>query len=129
MNWPHSIGQRWQIETHLAQLKTIMGMDVLRSRSVPGVLKEAAMFALVYNLVRLVMVEAARHQHTSVRSISFIDALRWLAQACRRPLHLHLAIHPPRPSRHEPRVKKRRPKQFDWMKRPRCQNRTSPLFC
>ena len=52
-----------------------MGMDVLHCRSVPGVLKEAAMFALVYNLVRLVMVEAARHQQTSVRSISFIDAL------------------------------------------------------
>jgi len=116
-------GQRWEIETHLGELKTAMGMDVLRCRSVPGVLKEATMFALVYNLVRLVMVEAARQQQTSVRSVSFIDALRWLAQACWRMPHLHLAINPARCGRHEPRVKKRRPKQFDLMNRPRCQLR------
>ena len=116
-------GWRWQIETHLGHLKTAMGMDVLRCRSVPGVLKEAAMFALVYNLVRLVMVEAARHQQTSVRSISFIDALRWLASACWRLPDLHLAINPVRRGRCEPRVKKRRPKQFDLMNRPRCQLR------
>jgi len=116
-------GQRWEIETHLGELKTTMGMDVLRCRSVPGVLKEATMFALVYNLVRLVMVEAARQQQTSVRSVSFIDALRWLAQACWRMPHLHLAINPARCGRHEPRVKKRRPKQFDLMNRPRCQLR------
>jgi hypothetical protein len=116
-------GQRWQIETYLGQLKTTMGMDVLRCRSVPGVLKETAMFALVYNLVRLVMIEAARHQQTTVRSISFIDALRWLAHACWRMPCLHLAINPVRRGRYEPRVKKRRPKQFDLMNRPRCQLR------
>jgi len=116
-------GQRWQIETHLGQLKTTMGMDVLRCRSVPGVLKEATMFALVYNLIRLVMVEAARHQQTTVRSISFIDALRWLAHACWRMPPLRLAIHPSRRGRYEPRVRKRRPKQFDLMNQPRRQLR------
>lgn len=46
-------GQRWQIETNLAYLKTIMRMDVLRCKTVEGVYKELAIFAIVYNLIRL----------------------------------------------------------------------------
>jgi hypothetical protein len=45
------------------------------------VLKELAMFALVYNLIRLVMIEAARRQEVAVDRISFVDALRWLRSA------------------------------------------------
>ena len=37
-----------------------MNMDVLRCKTVDGVLKELMVFAIVYNLVRVVMVEAAR---------------------------------------------------------------------
>lgn len=120
-------GQRWRIETYLGQLKTTMGRDVLHCRSVPGVLKELLMAALVYNLVRLVMIEAARQQHTSVRAISFIDALRWLAHAIWHLPPLRLAINRPRPQRYEPRVRKRRPKEFDLMNRPRCQLRQELL--
>lgn len=39
------------------------------------------MFLLVYNLVRMVMLEAARRQEVPVERISFVDALRWLATA------------------------------------------------
>ena len=42
--------QRWQVETALAHLKTTMRMDVLHCKTVPGVLKELTVFALVYNL-------------------------------------------------------------------------------
>lgn len=52
--------QRWQAETDLRHLKTTLGMDVLRCRTEAGVLKELAMFAVVYNLVRVVMAEAGR---------------------------------------------------------------------
>ena len=69
--------QRWQVETSLAQLKTTMQMDVLHCKTVPGVLKELIMFAIVYNLVRLVMWQSATLQHTTVERISFLDALRW----------------------------------------------------
>ena len=120
-------GQRWQIETHLGQLKTTMGMDVLRSRSVEGVLKELTVYALVYNLVRLAMLQAAQLQRTSVHALSFVDALRWLAQACWRLSPLRLLINPRRPNRHEPRVRKRRPKEFDLMNRPRRQLRQQLL--
>jgi Transposase DDE domain len=39
--------QRWRVETSLAQLKTSMQMDVLHCKTVPGVLKELTVFALV----------------------------------------------------------------------------------
>jgi hypothetical protein len=68
---------RWQVETALAQLKTTMQMDVLHCNTVPGVLKELTVFAIVYNLVRMVMGQSATLQHTAVERISFLDALWW----------------------------------------------------
>ena len=94
-------------------------MEVLHCHSVEGVLEELAMFALVYNLVRLVMLEAARRQEVPVERISFLDALRWLRTA-RPGLPLpQLVVLPDRPDRREPRVVKRRPKQYDRMTKPR----------
>jgi hypothetical protein len=68
-------GQRWQVETNLRHLKTTMKMDVLHCETVNGVLKELTVFALVYNLVRSVMVAAAERQGVTVDRISFADAL------------------------------------------------------
>lgn len=116
-------GQRWRIETNLNHLKTTMGMDVLRCQSVAGVLKEMTIYSLVYNLVRLVMLKAAEEQHTTVTAISFVDALRWLSEACRKPQTLRLVTVPHRPNRYEPRVRKRRPKQYNLMRKPRQQLR------
>jgi len=48
-----------------------MGMDILHCQSVTGVLKEMAVYAMVYNLARLVMIKAAGQQGTSVSSVSF----------------------------------------------------------
>ncbi len=111
--------QRWHIETSLAHLKTIMQMDVLHGQTVPGVLKELTVFAIVYNLVRLVMCQAATLQHIGVERISFVDALRWLgAPRIGMPLGA-LIVNPARPHRAEPRVKKRRPKPFPLMITPR----------
>jgi hypothetical protein len=66
---------RWGVETDLRHLKTTMGMDVLRCESVEGVKKELAVFQIVYNLVRVVMMEASRRQQAGVDRISFADAL------------------------------------------------------
>ena len=111
--------QRWQVETSLAQLKTTMQMDVLHCKTVPGVLKELTVFAIVYNLVRLVICQSAALQHVGVERISFLDALRWLsAPSTGRPL-VALIVNPIRPHRVEPRVKKRRPKSFPFMIKPR----------
>jgi hypothetical protein len=111
--------QRWQVETSLAQLKTTMRMEVLHCKTVPGVLKELTVFAMVYNLVRMVMWHSAILQHVAVERISFLDALRWLgAPSSGMPLTA-LIVNPARPDRVEPRVKKRRPKSFPCMIKPR----------
>ena len=68
-------GQRWQIETNLRHLKQTMKMDVLHCETEEGVLKELTTFALVYNLVRAVMLAAAARQAVPVDRISFADAL------------------------------------------------------
>ena len=110
---------RWQVELNFRHLKTTMKMDVLRCGTVAGVTKELTMFALAYNLVRSVMVEAARRQGVAVDRISFVDALRCLAEAKPGQRLPKLVVNPDRPDRVEPRVRKRRPKQYPVMKKPR----------
>ena len=111
--------QRWEAETHLGQLKTTMKMDVLHCKTVLGILKELTVFAIVYNLVRLVILQSAQHQQVEVDRMSFLDALRWLgAPNSGVPLE-GLYINSSRPHRVEPRVKKRRPKKFPFMSKPR----------
>jgi hypothetical protein len=112
-------GQRWQVETDLRHLKQTLRMDVLHTKTVAGIHKELAMFALVYNLVRLVMLAAAKRQKVPVERISFIDALRWLQHVPVGGQLCDLEVLPHRPGRHEPRVRKRRPKEYNLMTRPR----------
>jgi hypothetical protein len=113
--------QRWQIETNFGHLKTTMNMDVLKCKTVDGVLKELQVFALVYNLVRQVMLEAASRQNVDLNRISFIDALRWLQTARPGDELPALVVNPHRPNRLEPRVRKRRPKPYPLMSKPRRQ--------
>ncbi len=112
-------GLRWNIETAFGHLKTTMKMDVLRCRTVNGVLKELIMFLLVYNLARMTVLEAARRQGVPPDRISFADALHWLATARPGEKLPRLALVPLRSGRCEPRVIKRRPKKFRWMQQPR----------
>jgi hypothetical protein len=110
---------RWQIEVNFRHLKTTMKMEVLHCKSVPGVLKELHMFAIAYNLVRVVMLEASSQQKVPLDRISFIDALRWLRDAEADTLLTALVVNPARPNRLEPRVIKRRMKKFPLMQKPR----------
>jgi hypothetical protein len=111
--------QRWQVETSRAPLNTSMQMDVLHGNTVPGVWKECTVLAIVDHLVRMVMCQSATRQHIGVERISFLDALRWLgAPSTGMPLGA-LIVNPVRPHRVEPRVKKRRPKSFPLMIKPR----------
>jgi hypothetical protein len=107
------------METSLAHLKTTMRMDVLHCKTVPGVLKELTVFALVYNLVRMVMWHSTILQHIAVERISCLDALRWLGAPSTGMPFIALIVNPVRPYRVEPRVKKRRPKSFPLMNKPR----------
>jgi len=116
---------RWGSETNLAHVKTTMGLDVVTCKTVDGVLKELIGFAFIDNLVRLVMGQAARRQHVDIDRISFIDAARWLAAARADEPLPPLVVNPHRPYRDEPRVRKRRPKQYPLMQNARQQLRMS----
>jgi len=79
------------------------------------------MFAIVYNLVRLVMLEAAQRQGVMPDRISFVDALRWLVAAGTGLPLRRIRVLPLRPDRHEQRVRKRRPKNYPLMTKPRAE--------
>jgi hypothetical protein len=111
--------RRWQVEINFRHIKIIMKMDILKCETVDGVLKELAMFALAYNLVRSVMVESARVQGVDPDRIGLIDTIRWLiGEEGDEDLSV-LVVNPSRRGRVEPRVVKRRPKQYMRMTEPR----------
>jgi len=115
------MGQRWAIEVDLRSLKTTMRMEQLRCLSVEGVKKELLMYLIVYNLVRLLMLEAAQRQGVAPGRVSFADAL-----ACLRFGNggiVKIQVNPLREDRIEPRVVKRRNKPFAKMSKPREQLR------
>ena len=56
-----------------------MRMEVLPGKTGSGVLKELTVFAIVYNLVRMVMWHSARLKRVGVERMSVLDALRWLS--------------------------------------------------
>lgn len=111
--------RRWDVETNIRHLKQTMGLGVLRCKSEQGVRKELAVFCLVYNLVRVVMLEAARRQDVPASRVSFADALQWVRHARPGAPMPALVVNPARPGRVEPRCRKRRPKEYPLMKQPR----------
>jgi Transposase DDE domain len=115
--------KRWQAEQHLRELKTTLHMEVLRCKTVDGVLKELHVFALVYNLARVVLSAAARRQGQPIGRLSFVDAVRWLRSAKAGERLARLVVNPDRPDRVEPRVVKRRLKEYDRMTLPRAELR------
>lgn len=111
-------GLRWTIETAFRHLKTTMKMDVLRCQTVRGVEKELTMFLLVYNLVRMTVLEAARRQGVApTESASSMPSAGWPPPGPATNCPTWSSI--PRPGRVEPRVLKRRPKHFPFQTRPR----------
>ena len=120
---------RWMVETNIRHLKTTPGMDVLKCKTVEGVRKERLVFLLLYNLIRLLMLRAARRQRVNINRLSFADALAWLRFAEAGPgagaaggadaAPPALKVNPLREGRLEPRALKRQKKEFPYMTVPR----------
>ena len=110
---------RWRVETNIRDLKQTMGMDVLRCCTVDGVTKELWSFVLVYNLVRLAMIEAGERQQVDPMHLSFKDTLNVLRYCPEQLKRLSIVVNPDRPGRDEPRVIKRRKDTYRYMTRPR----------
>lgn len=109
--------RRWEIETCFGHLKTGMKMNVLKCRSVEGVIKELTVYLLVYNLVRLLMLRWARQAQADARRVSFIDACRLLtAWLMGLPGCARLIVNPDRQGRAQLRRVRRRPKKYPLLK-------------
>ena len=118
------------------QIKTPLGMEMLRTKTPTRVAAELAMGLGGYNLIRTVMLDAAQEAQVPLPRVSFKSALvrvrLWCARLCHTTaLNLCLGdyirlwddlardLNPDRPGRVEPRVVKRRPKPFSWWQQPR----------
>ncbi len=91
--------RRWEQETNFGHVKTTMNMDVLKCKTVDGVLRELHVFALIYNMIRQVMIAASPRQGVPINRISFIDAMRWLDTAQPGDALSNLVVLPRRPNR------------------------------
>jgi hypothetical protein len=67
-------GQRWKIETDLRSLKQTARLQRVAVRSSDMLEKELLAAVLAYNLVRALMIEAARRAHVDPRQLSFTRA-------------------------------------------------------
>jgi len=76
--------RRWNIELWFRDIKTSMGMEVLRCKTPPLVHKELEMFLIGYNFVRSLMLEAALANDVALARISFkgtVDSVRQFSLA------------------------------------------------
>lgn len=118
---------RWQIELDLRNLKTTLGMDRLSCRTPAMVRKEIRVYLLAYNLIRLMMAQAASLADTLPRQLSFKHTVQlWHAWRAHRPddisIFFVLIVQQPvgnRPGRIEPRAVKRRPNEYPRLMKPR----------
>lgn len=129
--------KRWDVELFFRDIKTTMGMDILRCKTPEMIRKEILMHFIAYNCIRRLMCEAAKEVDLKTRIVSFkgsVQALRnWephLNQAkISRPERFRLIsdlyeamTNTPiiqRPGRSEPRCLKRRKKNYQLMTLPR----------
>lgn len=125
--------RRWQAELNLRSLKIVLQMDHLRCLTPHRVRNELAMHLVSYNLIRQLSAAAAWTAGRQPWTISFKGALQTIHQllpvlattvstdAWCEALFKAIATHMVgcRPDRIEPRVRKRRPKNYPLMNQPR----------
>jgi hypothetical protein len=127
--------KRWDVELDLRHLKTTFGMDILRCKTPSMIRQEIHVYLLAYNLLRSLMWQAGNTYNTPSSRLSlqgtrhhllnFIPKLEPANSKKRQKLYrslLKVIVHkavPDRPARTEPRAKKRRPKIYPLMTKPR----------
>lgn len=129
--------QRWNVELYFRDIKTSMGMDILRCKTPDMVRKEVLMHFIAYNCLRCLIIDAAMIHSVDNQRISFKASLQALRQwephlnqtamsnqdryRLMALLYESIAknIVTERPGRSEPRAVKRRPKPFQLLTAPR----------
>lgn len=122
---------RWNIEVDLRNIKTTLGMEMLSCKTPEMAEKEIWVYLLAYNLIRLIMAQAALLSDRLPRELSFKHTLQlwgtWGRQgiiASEKTLSsLFMMIAQQsvgnRPGRIEPRAIKRRQKPYPLLTKPR----------
>ena len=128
--------RRWTMELTLRNLKVTLQMDHLSCKNPENLEREIRLHFLIHNLVRRMMLEAARRHHVQLERISFAGSLaaarrygEALLQARSKKLRAQLRAElfrviafdgvPERPGRREPRAVKCRPKPYPRLMRHR----------
>jgi hypothetical protein len=129
--------RRWAVELFFRDIKTTLGLDVLRTQTPAMVRKEIVMHAIAYNLIRALRQDIAHSYQVPLRRLSFkgpLDTFRQWRElfenaqtqprtTCklRRLFHQSIAhdLRLDHPDRSEPRAVKRRPKNFRLLTKPR----------
>jgi hypothetical protein len=116
---------RWNVELDLRNVKDTLGMAMLSCKTPEMCEKELWVYMLAYNLIRLLMMQAAVQAHVLPRELSFKHTVQvWLAWSQKQYLSdapedltalFRLIAYVrvgKRPGRIEPRAIKQRPKPF-----------------
>jgi Transposase DDE domain len=136
--------RRWQAELNLRSLKQTLQMDILRGQTPDVVHKEVWAHLLVYNVVRIVMAQAAQAESLQPEQLSFKGALQTInsflpnmrsaktlaeKQVVWEVVLWAVSQHrvANRSNRFEPRAVKRRPKPFPHLRIPRDEARKRML--
>ena len=128
---------RWHVEPDIFALKQSLGMDHLRCKTPFMIEKELWVHLLGYNLIRKTGCQAAQLGEVHPRAVSFtatkqlLNAIRVQMTQARAPertaqgllllRELAKARVGNRPDRCEPRLVKRRPKQYKHLRKPRAE--------
>jgi hypothetical protein len=129
--------ERWDVELFFRDIKSTLGMDILRCKTPEMIRKEIMMYLIAYNCIQSLIIEATAKSVNKVRRISFKGSLQAIRQwgsllgqdnipdrkrhDLIRILHESIAksVLLERPGRSEPRAVKRRPKPYRLLTRPR----------
>ena len=128
--------KRWGIELCFDDIKTTLKMDFIAAKSPAMAMKLVTTAVIAYNLIRLTMQQAAiacgLREPTRLSFKGSLDAILQFCSHMRKASKDILSslkenlfqaitgdILPERPGRIEPRVRKRRPKPFPLMTKPR----------
>ena len=123
--------ERWHVELDLRHIKTTLGMERVSCKTPAMAQKEIWVYLLAYNLIRLMMAQAAVLAECSPRTLSFKHTLQlWIVwdhhggtdrddTLCGLFVLMAEQRVGDRPGRIEPRAIKRRPKPFPLLTQPR----------
>lgn len=114
--------RRWRVELYIDDLKTSLGLEMLRCKSPEMIEKELTVGFLAYNTIRIQMAQAAECLEVPLHEISFTATMNAMVtfQDASHPDEIATKIativhtrvgH--RPGRSEPRAVKRRSKPYD----------------